>query len=285
MQYSLNDAVWESNALVPAELNQRLLCEVKRMRDVPEEEKDWHPGSDNQVLDLVHPSMYCMRYQTSLVKNQDGSVTPAGRFKMEWYNQYYSEVSSWLPTDFRISEDGKACSAVDYINNVHPQHQSALHHALEDLLACFIPLFNKTLSNAKNLMPVRLPQLSTLDEDMVPVDPKTGRSIRYWTTLKQETRFKEWIQQAGDLYKDPVPTLNSEQANLLSRMEETYSLNGRNVQVICKIAEMCVLLLSKCPCAESLNSHLTPEKPSYAGGGWHVEGMLNESIVASGELI
>ena len=30
------------------------------------------------------------------------------------------------------------------------------------------------------------------------------------------------------------------------------------------------------------NIHLTPEKPSYSGGAWHVEGMENESIVASG---
>lgn len=29
------------------------------------------------------------------------------------------------------------------------------------------------------------------------------------------------------------------------------------------------------------DSHLTPEKPDYAGGGWHVEGMLNERIVAT----
>jgi len=30
------------------------------------------------------------------------------------------------------------------------------------------------------------------------------------------------------------------------------------------------------------NIELTPEKPKYLGGSWHVEGMRNESIVASG---
>ena len=30
------------------------------------------------------------------------------------------------------------------------------------------------------------------------------------------------------------------------------------------------------------NIQLTPEKPTYRGGSWHVEGMRNESIVASG---
>lgn len=28
--------------------------------------------------------------------------------------------------------------------------------------------------------------------------------------------------------------------------------------------------------------HKTPEKPEYKGGSWHVEGMANERIVASG---
>jgi Protein of unknown function (DUF4246) len=28
--------------------------------------------------------------------------------------------------------------------------------------------------------------------------------------------------------------------------------------------------------------HLTPEKPEYAGGAWHVEGMMNERIVSTG---
>jgi hypothetical protein len=43
-------------------------------------------------------------------------------------------------------------------------------------------------------------------------------------------------------------------------------LEGRNLQVIVKLA----------------NIHLTPDKPEYLGGVWHVEGMVNERIVASG---
>lgn len=113
MQYSLNDAVWESKALVPAELNKRLLCEVNKMRDVPDDEKDWHPGSDNQVLDLVHPSMYCLRYQKSLAKNQDGSVTQHKRSISIGQSMYYSNTSSWIPTDFLISENGKTCKAAN----------------------------------------------------------------------------------------------------------------------------------------------------------------------------
>ncbi|NEE29990.1 DUF4246 domain-containing protein, partial [Streptomyces sp. SID7982] len=41
---------------------------------------------------------------------------------------------------------------------------------------------------------------------------------------------------------------------------------GRRLQVIVKLATI----------------HLTPDKPEYAGGSWHVEGMLNERIVSTG---
>ena len=38
------------------------------MEDVPEAEKDWHPGTSKQVLDLVHPSLYCIRIGETLVR-------------------------------------------------------------------------------------------------------------------------------------------------------------------------------------------------------------------------
>lgn len=43
-------------------------------------------------------------------------------------------------------------------------------------------------------------------------------------------------------------------------------MKGRNLQVIVKLADII----------------LTPDNPSYDGGVWHVEGMKNEEIVASG---
>jgi len=32
---------------------------------VPEERKDWHPQSNNQTLDLVHPSLYPLAYSST----------------------------------------------------------------------------------------------------------------------------------------------------------------------------------------------------------------------------
>jgi Protein of unknown function (DUF4246) len=53
------DGTWQSDTLFSEELRQALLQEVSRLENVPEHAKDWHPGSNNQVLDLVHPSLFC----------------------------------------------------------------------------------------------------------------------------------------------------------------------------------------------------------------------------------
>lgn len=43
--------------------------EVSKLENVPDSQKDWHPGSDKQVLDLVHPSLYCLVYGVSQIYN------------------------------------------------------------------------------------------------------------------------------------------------------------------------------------------------------------------------
>ncbi|KAJ0398565.1 hypothetical protein ATCC90586_010361 [Pythium insidiosum] len=53
---------WMSDSIVPADVKAKFVREVSVLEDVPDEQKDWHPGSNNQVLDLVHPSLYCCVY-------------------------------------------------------------------------------------------------------------------------------------------------------------------------------------------------------------------------------
>ena len=62
-------------------------------------------------------------------------------------------------------------------------------------------------------------------------------------------------------------------------------LKGRNIQVIVKLAN--IYLVSFLPITlfrepKFLTILKTPEKPSYPGGSWHIEGMLNEAIVSTG---
>lgn len=57
LQPSVVRGSWESESLLSEDVHNKLLEEVNKLKQIPEEEKDWHPGSDGQVLDLVHPSM------------------------------------------------------------------------------------------------------------------------------------------------------------------------------------------------------------------------------------
>ena len=60
IEVSSVDGVWQSDALIDDELRSRLREAVRVLEDVPDAERDWHPGSDEQVLDLVHPSLFCL---------------------------------------------------------------------------------------------------------------------------------------------------------------------------------------------------------------------------------
>ena len=58
-----NGDVVKSDNIVPVEFKKLLQDAVKIFQDkIPETLKDWHPGSDEKVWDLVHPSLFPMVY-------------------------------------------------------------------------------------------------------------------------------------------------------------------------------------------------------------------------------
>ena len=65
------DGVWKSDTIVPEGLRLALLKAVAPLENVPDKEKDWHPGSNNQVLDVVHPSIYPLVYGQSHILPED----------------------------------------------------------------------------------------------------------------------------------------------------------------------------------------------------------------------
>ena len=54
--------VVKSDTSIQYALKEELKAAVKPLEEVPDDQKDWHPGSGNQVLDLVHPSLYPLMY-------------------------------------------------------------------------------------------------------------------------------------------------------------------------------------------------------------------------------
>lgn len=64
--------IYESDTLVPTELRDALLSGVTELEtNPPYGEADWHPGSNEQVLDLVHPSLFPLRYGKTRIYDVD----------------------------------------------------------------------------------------------------------------------------------------------------------------------------------------------------------------------
>ncbi|EIW52138.1 uncharacterized protein TRAVEDRAFT_135946 [Trametes versicolor FP-101664 SS1] len=266
--------VYESRSLVPADLKATLIAGVSVLENVPDDKKDWHPGSNEQVLDLVHPSLYCLRIRHSYVRTTGvpAGASPVHVITEDEYNaqrpdfgkyrdtdaEYaISPLYQWLPTDFAVSEVGDV-KALSYINNLHPIQHRALYPAISSILARFVPLFEKVLSDTLSPEP---PLAITVDPnswyDHVPDYSDNGEAAD-----GEMDGWEKWdLEMKWPQVPDPEP-FSPPKAD--GRVE--LKLGGRTVQVIVKLA----------------NIVLTPERPEYPGGSWHVEGMANEKIVATG---
>lgn len=94
---------------------------------------DYHPGSDNKVLDIVHPSLYPLIQSTA----QKGTLD-------FWNRPYEKSKYQWLPSEFKIDKDGK-CKIESYINNL-PITETLLYENIEKLFDIVLPEFENIWS-------------------------------------------------------------------------------------------------------------------------------------------
>ncbi|MEV0322396.1 DUF4246 domain-containing protein [Streptomyces sp. NPDC050658] len=259
-EVSAVDGVWQSDTLVDDGLRSRLREAVRVLEEVPEAEKDWHPGSDGQVLDLVHPSLFC------LVNGVSGAPERAWRNPTNRYARHeFSEKFQWLPTDVDISDEGAAVFR-SYVNNVHPEQHRELAAVLPDLFARLRPLFENVLTDLRHPRPLRIeadpygwydsePEFP--DRDAYTDDKAYDEAVSAY-----EEAQDDWWENRSPVVPDAPDFTPPDAPDAADRV----ALRGRGLQVIVKLATI----------------HLTPDSPEYAGGSWHVEGMLNERIVSTG---
>ncbi|MGW2589119.1 DUF4246 domain-containing protein [Streptomyces sp. NPDC001515] len=260
VEVSAVDGVWHSDTLIDDALRTRLREAVRVLEDVPEAERDWHPGSDGQVLDLVHPSLYC------LVNGVSAGPERAWENPTNAYSKHeFSERFQWLPTDADVAEDGTV-SFRSYVNNVHPERHAELAAVLPELLGRMRPLLENVLTDLRHPRPMRIeadpygwyePEPEFPDEDDYSDEAAYNEAVEAWEQAEDE-RYETRRPVVPDApeFTAPEPPAPSDRIDL----------RGRRLQVIVKLATL----------------HLTPEKPEYPGGSWHVEGMLNERIVSTG---
>ncbi|WP_405443667.1 DUF4246 domain-containing protein [Streptomyces avidinii] len=260
VEVSAVDGVWQSDTLVDEKLRTRLREAVRVLEQVPEAEQDWHPGSDGQVLDLVHPSLFC------LVREVSGAPERAWQNPTNRYSRYeFSEKFQWLPTDVDVSDDGDVAFR-SYVNNVHPEQHRELTSVLPDLFACMRPLLENVLTDLRHPRPLRIEVDPYGWYDSKPEYPNKSS---YSDEGAYAEALRVWGEAQDDWWENRSPVVPDAPAftpPVLPDESARVDLRGRGLQVIVKLATI----------------HLTPDQPEYSGGSWHVEGMLNERIVSTG---
>lgn len=255
------DGVWISDNLIEECLTKELQSQITSLENVPE--KDYHPGSDKQVVDLIHPSLYCYVENFSLILNEnlvDKEFLPLPineperkKVRADWMEMDApSRLFRWLPSDVICDENGKI-KFDSYINNLHPTEHSKLYNTLEKILEKFLPMFNKCLTDLANW---KGPIINMSEHQFYESyeNPSESNDVD-----NEEEAYENW-QKSRQLLPLKVPKFQ------VSQMTHKIDLKSHKLQIIVKLA----------------NIELTPENSKYNGGSWHIEGIDEERIIASG---
>ncbi|KAJ3093738.1 hypothetical protein HK100_006430, partial [Physocladia obscura] len=284
--------VFLSDSLLSLETKAALIAHSEPLELASLAAAKWHAGTNRMALDLIHPSDYCLVYGRSMSRNSTAIITGSQPITFQNSNTRTSSDTSqrfqWLPTEFAVSAigDGENSSgnysvlACSYINNLHQALYPDLCNDIESILATLIPMFELALGSL-DTCPVPRIEAPTDNEAYQGDEYMWHRNswIRHQygsdadvTNKKLQDDFDnsdetdDFIDKLGSR-PIALPGLPDEFAPPSTRVANLprVILNGRIIKVIIKMASI----------------HLTPEKPKYEGGGWHLEGMENEAIAAT----
>ncbi|KAJ2090071.1 hypothetical protein GGI09_006187, partial [Coemansia sp. S100] len=278
------DGVWFSDTLIDDKTTIELKDYVTILESIPGRQKDWYPKDWSRVLNLVDPSLYPLIYSRSKLCRQT-STSPQAALKLEklgefpgslegWHNAlnvaddresdyylptghegyctYSSDNFSWLPSEFRIDDNG-AVTIESYINNLHPVKHAAMYPIIASVFSKFLPLLEQAVTDLVHPLQSRV----KLDRD------KYYKSDEPLIDSDDDDYYEEiilWRRRATFVHPQPEPFVAP------ARPVIPYKLHGRRLQAIVKMA----------------NIELTSEKPIYGGEDWSVVGLANERIIATG---
>jgi hypothetical protein len=271
--WSLNDAVKHLSSLLTADLG------------------DVRQSGNGQVLDLIDPSLYCLRFDDTMM-----STKPLRAFGEKSIPNNYaqdepsiSKKYAWLPSEFAVDE-GKV-RIRSYINNLNPRRYWNMYPVIAQVFEHILPMFNMTMEsvNARNFdiylwysslrISVDERNLIQSREDYVDMlwasyqADYNENSDRVDDDFKFQWKRQEYDRLDNNLDDDPrpvsIPTFGSYEP------ERSYIVypdtidpkenKHQNLQVIVKMSTI----------------ELTPENPCFEGGSWQMEGMVNEAILAT----
>ena len=175
-------------------------------------------------------------------------------------SDYWSTNFQWLPCQV-VFDDAQGVRITSYINNLHPRVYVKLYSTIEQVIVKCIPLWDKVLSLMNTNRQPRIP----VDEGVEYHIPEMPDDYRSETDEDRYARLEHW-ERASRILIPPEPSEYSiGEPSSINKVDLRKKFSQQGLQVIIKLA----------------NIELTPERPEYEGGSWHVEGQMNEHICAS----
>ena len=236
-----------------------MLAAVAPLEAVPDSDGDWHNGSNGLIHNLVDPSLYPIVYGRTVgkVPGPDTAAILEPPKIEDASPKYVSRRFQWIPSDFSVDNNGKVTLSSPYITNIHPTHHKELYSIIPEILECALPMFERVLSDLlRPLLPVRIKGTAQPLGGGRTTGCIWGNGAPNSSPLNEDEFHKR-----RDVWrlKHPfsTPDAKGEYDGDLQVMNNRISLKGRTLQVFVKLT----------------NILLTPERPEYPGGKWHVEGL------------
>ncbi|KFA52316.1 hypothetical protein S40293_00605 [Stachybotrys chartarum IBT 40293] len=320
---ALERAVVKSDSLVGQGLKTRLRDIFSQLRaDQQSKGLDWHPRTNETVLDLVHPSLYPFVYGTSIPydllsaaadlsgrspfiqeevvgvedavdswagKGQTAPAVPvlghreaAVRPVHDWSEKY-----QWLPANVGF-RDGRARFS-SYINNLHPKKYAHVYRAVEELVDLAIPAWDQALGHYGRKTSRFSPPKEAHDTETPGLWEELNREVlaNYSITptqsdlreLKYRTDFEGIAEEDLTSHTAGMDNWLWEKVRdaILPEPDDSPEVDYSCEQSIRDIFKDTGLQIY----VKFARIELTPEKPDFPAGGWHVEGMMNERICAT----
>ncbi|KAG6550568.1 hypothetical protein Mapa_007937 [Marchantia paleacea] len=149
--------IWFIDNVVPTYLRHVLLTRLDAIANKPH--KDFHPGTDHMVQDLIHPSLFSYIEGLSPVKDPT-TCPPTNKYQncsphdlrhrdhnsleREFERQDKESKYQWLPSQFYVSPKGSV-QIKSYVNNLDGETNSDLYTAIELMFELFLPMFENIL--------------------------------------------------------------------------------------------------------------------------------------------
>lgn len=228
--------------------------------------KDFHPGSNDQVVDLVHPSLYHLVYGRTKIL-QDGKLVTSEydnqitKVKADVADFGISQKFQWIPSVMTFNKETRRFEFSSYINNIHPKFNE-LYHSIGSVFNNIVPGLNFSLARY-------------LSEEYIRI-PIPGFTDAYNEDFEEyQERLYAIYDEDGGYDVEQEEELEAQRVNYLRKFVPKYEADPETVDFDLRSFGSAKVIV------KMANIELTPENPKYPGGSWHVEGTINEDIVAT----